>query len=26
MFVSGTGILNNDLGYLGAVNDLRKST
>ena len=26
MFVSGTGILNNVLGYLGAVNDLRKST
>ena len=26
MFVSGTGILNNDLGYLGAVKDLRKST
>tara|TARA_B100001250_G_scaffold132917_4_gene113579 strand:+ start:5952 stop:6611 length:660 start_codon:yes stop_codon:yes gene_type:complete len=25
MFVSGTGILNNELGYLGAVNQLRKS-
>jgi ribulose-phosphate 3-epimerase len=25
MFVSGTGILNNDLGYLGAVSQLRKS-
>jgi len=25
MFVSGTGILNNDLGYLGAVNQIRKS-
>tara|TARA_B100000579_G_scaffold86857_3_gene68138 strand:- start:12485 stop:13144 length:660 start_codon:yes stop_codon:yes gene_type:complete len=25
MFVSGTGILNNELGYLGAVNQLRKT-
>ncbi|MEC7837176.1 MAG: ribulose-phosphate 3-epimerase [Chloroflexota bacterium] len=25
MFVSGTGILNNDLGFLGAVNELRQS-
>ena len=25
IFISGTGILNNELGYVGAVNELRKA-